>query len=76
MDKMIFAYVRTHTVLILTVLISAFVLLAGGEFILYRKVSQLNRMISEGFMQVKENRRGEGIPQLNPSQKLMLQPTK
>ena len=64
---MIFAYVRTHTVLVLTVLVAAFVLLAGGEFILYRKVMELNKMVSEGFMQVKENSRGANSPQLDPS---------
>lgn len=34
-----------------------FILLALGELFLYRKVMELNKMVSEGFMQVKESQR-------------------
>jgi len=63
MDKMIFSYIKTHTVLVLTVVVGVFLLLAGGEFILYRRMMQLNKMVSEGFMQVKESR---GMPEIKP----------
>ncbi len=56
MDKVIFSYIRTHTVLILTMLMSAFLLLAVGEFVLYRNVMKLNEMLSEGLIQIKESR--------------------
>lgn len=54
MEKDITKYIRQHTLLITVLIISAFLLLAFGEYFLYRKTKELNRMISEGMMQVKE----------------------
>ena len=62
MDKTIFSYIRTHTVLILTVFLSAFLLLAVGEFVLYRNVMKLNEMLSEGLIQIKENKQTIPVP--------------
>jgi len=61
MDKAIFSYVRTHTLLILTLLTMAFVILAAGEIVLYRNVIKLNEMLSEGLIQIKEGK------QVNPT---------
>lgn len=54
MEKQVDNYLRKHTLLVTTVVITAFLLLAFGEFFLYRKTQELNKMISEGMMQIKE----------------------
>ena len=56
MDKAIFSYIRTHTLLILTMATAAFLVLAIGEIILYRNVMKINEMLSEGLIQIKESR--------------------
>lgn len=54
MDKTIATYMRKHTVMVTVVIVVGFVLLAIGEYILYRKYVVLSQMVSEGFMQVKD----------------------
>ena len=54
MDKTIAAYIRKHTVMVTVVIVVGFVLLALGQYILYRKYMVLSQMLSEGFMQVKD----------------------
>lgn len=56
MNKAVFSYIKTHTMLIMTVVVGIFLILAGGEYILYRRVMQLNSMLSEGLIQLKENK--------------------
>ncbi|MBI2641139.1 hypothetical protein HYW87_00910 [Candidatus Roizmanbacteria bacterium] len=48
------AYIRKHTMLVTVVVTVVFLALALGEYFLYRKVMLLNGMVSEGFMQLKE----------------------
>jgi hypothetical protein len=40
---------------VVTICVLGFILLAAGEFYLYRQQMHLNKMISEGFMQLKED---------------------
>lgn len=54
MEKQISTYIRKHTFMLIVLIISAFLLLAFGEFFLYRKTQELNRMVSESMMQIKE----------------------
>ncbi|OGK25289.1 hypothetical protein A3A46_03745 [Candidatus Roizmanbacteria bacterium RIFCSPLOWO2_01_FULL_37_13] len=54
MEKDVANYIRKHTFSVMVVIITAFLLLAFGEFFLYRKTQELNKMISEGMMQIKE----------------------
>lgn len=54
MERGIEKYMRKHTRLVAVLLISIFLLLGLGEYYLYRKVMQLNQVVSEGFMQIKE----------------------
>ncbi len=54
MEKDVATYVRKHTFLLTVVVVVAFLLLAFGEYFLYRKIMLVNRMVSEGFMQIKE----------------------
>jgi len=56
MDKVIFSYIRTHTLLILALLMTAFLVLGLGEVVLYRNDVKLNEMLSEGLIQIKESR--------------------
>lgn len=58
MEKDVVNYVHKHTFLVTMVVVVAFVLLAFGEFFLYRKVMLVNKMVSEGFMQIKELNKG------------------
>ena len=62
MDKTIFSYVRTHTLLILTLLTTAFVVLAAGEIVLDRNIMKLNEMLSEGLIQIKESKQVSPTP--------------
>lgn len=54
-DKQLAQYIRNHIVFVTSVVIVGFTLLAVGEYYLYRQTMHLNKMISEGFMQVKAN---------------------
>ena len=74
MDKVIFSYLRTHTLMILTLLATAFVILAAGEIVLYRNVMDLNRMLSEGLIQIKEDR--QLVPSQGGTQGIMIKPVK
>jgi hypothetical protein len=53
--------VHRHTIVVTFTIILGFLLLALGEFYLYRNQMKLNRMVSEGLMQIKESRRNEEI---------------
>ena len=55
MDKQLAQYIRHHIVFIAVLVIVGFTLLAAGEYYLYRQTMYLNKMISEGFMQVKSS---------------------
>lgn len=59
MEKDVVSYIRKHTFSVMVVVITAFLLLAFGEYFLYRKTQELNRMISEGMMQIKEGLKSE-----------------
>ncbi len=68
MNKAIFSYIKTHTMLIMTLVVGIFMILAGGEYILYRRVMQLNNMLSEGLIQLKENKNVEVTnPTISPT---------
>ena len=54
MEQDVVKYIRKHTFLVTVLITAAFLLLAFGEYFLYRKTKELNRMISEGVMQIKE----------------------
>ena len=59
MEKDVVSYIRKHTFSVIVVVIAAFLLLAFGEYFLYRKTQELNRMVSEGMMQIKEELKSE-----------------
>lgn len=59
MEKDVASYIRKHTFSVMVVIITAFLLLAFGEYFLYRKTQELNRMVSEGMMQIKEEVRNQ-----------------
>ena len=54
MEQKINRYIKGHMMTILIVVLSSFLFLFSGEFFLYRKIMYLNRIISEGLMQIKE----------------------
>ncbi len=60
MEQKINRYIKGHMMTILIVVLSSFLFLFSGEFFLYRKIMYLNRIISEGLMQIKEA--GKSIP--------------
>ena len=59
MEKDVVSYIRKHTFSVIVVVVTAFLLLAFGEYFLYRKTQELNRMVSEGMMQIKEEVRNQ-----------------
>lgn len=54
MEKNIQHYLKHHTLIITFIVFSAIVILAAGEYFLYRKIMMVNKMVSEGLMQIKE----------------------
>ena len=54
MEKNIYRYLKHHTMTITFIIFSAIAILAAGEYVLYRKIMLVNKMVSEGFMQIKE----------------------
>jgi len=56
MEQKISQYIKGHMMTMMIVVLSSFLLLFLGEFFLYRKIMYLNRIISEGLMQIKENK--------------------
>ena len=54
MEKEVVSYVKHHSFQVIVVVVGVFIILAIGEFVLYRKTQELNQMISEGVMQIKE----------------------
>lgn len=59
MNKELGNYFRRHTTLVTAIVIGSFLLLAMGEYLLYRRGMQLNKMVSEGLMQLKEGRKDQ-----------------
>ncbi|MBI2051707.1 hypothetical protein HYT33_03015 [Candidatus Roizmanbacteria bacterium] len=47
-------YLHKHTRFVVSVVVLAFLLLAAGEYYLLRQVRHVNRQVSEGFFQIKE----------------------
>ncbi len=50
-----------HTHKFIYIVIIAFVLLAAGEYYLYRQQLHVNKMVSEGLMQLKEATKGKDL---------------
>lgn len=71
MEKDVSNYVRKHTLLVTMVVVTAFIALAFGEYVLYRKIMEVNQMVSEGLMQMKESQSDAGTTQ----QVVTIQPT-
>ncbi|MBI4225638.1 hypothetical protein HY612_00830 [Candidatus Roizmanbacteria bacterium] len=69
MEKDVVSYIRKHTFLLTVIVVVAFLLLAFGEYFLYRKTQELNKMVSEGLMQIKE----ELITEDQMSKEVMMQ---
>ena len=56
MEHKISRYVKSHMMTIMIGILISFLLLFLGEFFLYRKIMYLNQIVSEGLMQIKENK--------------------
>lgn len=61
MNDEMFDYFRKHTVLITILIVGSFILLAAGEYYLYRQQMNLNKMVAEGFMQLKETQQTDSF---------------
>ena len=55
MEEKIVKYIQKHTMTVTFVVVLGFLLLGVGEYYLYRKVMFVNKMVSEGLMQIKES---------------------
>lgn len=62
MEKNIQYYLKHHTLTITFIIFSAIFILATGEYFLYRKIMLVNKMVSEGFMQIKEAAKNRPSP--------------
>ena len=54
MEQKLSRYIRHHTMSVTIFVLLSFIILFLGEFYLFRKIMYVNKMVSEGFMQVKE----------------------
>ncbi len=57
MEDKIAKYIRKHTMTMFWLTVISFVILATGEYVLYRKVMAINKMVAESTMQLKEDLR-------------------
>lgn len=72
MEKDFVRYLKHHTIRVTAVVILVFILLAAGEYYLYRQMFQLKGMVSEGMMQLKEGMtQRQAAPEPSPSTKMM-----
>ncbi len=55
MNNQLVDYIKKNLTMVISIMVVGFVLLVLGEFYLYRQQMYLNKMISEGFMQLKES---------------------
>jgi len=67
MNDQITGYIRRHMMTVVTISVLSFLMLAAGEYYLYRQMMQLKSMVSEGFFQVKELQGDENEVQLTPT---------
>ena len=54
MEQKINRYIKGHMMNMMIAVLTGFLVLFLGEFMLYRKIMFLNKMVAEGLMQVKE----------------------
>ncbi|MFH0979476.1 MAG: hypothetical protein V1803_00840 [Candidatus Roizmanbacteria bacterium] len=64
MEEKINRYIKGHMMTMMIVVLTGFLILFLGEFMLYRKIMYLNKIVSEGFMQVKEATKPSLIPSI------------
>lgn len=56
MEEKIVKYIRKHTMTVTSAVVIGFLLLAAGEYYLFRRVMNVSQIVSEGFMQLKETK--------------------
>ncbi|KKQ26200.1 MAG: hypothetical protein US40_C0003G0052 [Candidatus Roizmanbacteria bacterium GW2011_GWC2_37_13] len=54
MEHKINRYIKGHMMTMMIAVLTGFLILFLGEFLLYRKIMVLNQMVSEGLIQIKE----------------------
>ena len=54
MEEKINRYIKGHMMTMMIAILCSFLVLFLGEFLLYRKIMSVNKIVSEGFMQIKE----------------------
>lgn len=54
MEEKIERYLKHHSLTLTVMIFMAIVILAAGEYVLFRKVMTINKMVAEGLIQIKE----------------------
>lgn len=54
MEEKIERYLKHHSMTLTMVIFMAIVILASGEYVLFRKIMSINKMVAEGLIQIKE----------------------
>ena len=62
MEQQIASYIKRHIIQMTVVVLIVLLLLAMGQYYLYRQQMHLNEMVSEGLMQIKEAKIDETKP--------------
>ncbi|PIV10601.1 hypothetical protein COS50_04620 [Candidatus Roizmanbacteria bacterium CG03_land_8_20_14_0_80_35_26] len=64
MEHKINHYIKSHMMTMMIVVLTGFLVLFLGEFMLYRKIMYINKIVSEGFMQMKEATKPGLVPSI------------
>ena len=54
MEEKIERYLKHHSLTLTITIFMAIVILAAGEYVLFRKIMTINKMVAEGLIQIKE----------------------
>lgn len=54
MEEKIERYLKHHSLTLTIVVFMAIVILSAGEYVLFRKIMTINKMVAEGLIQIKE----------------------
>jgi len=54
MEEKIERYLKHHSLTLTIMIFMTIIILASGEYVLFRKIMTINKMVSEGLIQIKE----------------------
>lgn len=74
MEQEVTSYIKHHTFFLACIVTVAFVVLFAGQIYLFRQNMALNKMLSEGLMQIKEIKNDQPTPTPTPEPSVSISP--